>query len=85
MSDLGPMPDPESTPAEEEPGGPDSESNVNSGDTPGDPAPRDLDPDDNPAVDDVLPDEVSSQEEEREAAHPGEPDETGQEPRESPA
>jgi hypothetical protein len=54
-SDLGPMPEPMTEDPEIIPGGTDALE--------GDPADsglaRDLDPDDNPAVDDVLPDQIS--------------------------
>lgn len=40
------------------PGGADSLDDPKYGDTPGGPVPRDLDPEENPAVDDVAPEEV---------------------------
>ena len=53
---------PPPTPAAEEPqllpGGADSIEDPKYGDTPGDPVPRDLDPDANPAVDEEAPREV---------------------------
>ncbi|MDT0203737.1 hypothetical protein [Nocardioides sp. AE5] len=62
------------TPAAEEPqitpGGADSLDDPKYGDTPGAPVPRDLDPDRNPAVEDVAPEEVK------------EPDDKQQEPEE---
>jgi len=51
MSDLGPMPKPQAEPKEPEPGGADA---VEYEEVPDDSrAARDLDPEDNPAVDDV--------------------------------
>ena len=41
------------------PGGPDSVDNPKYGQTPGPPVGRDLPPEDNPAVDDELPEELS--------------------------
>lgn len=41
------------------PGGADSIDDPKYGDTPGPPATRDLPPEDNPAVDEILPDEVA--------------------------
>jgi len=56
-------------PPELHPGGPDAIDDPEKyGDTPGPPATRDLPPEDNPAVDDVIPDEVA------------EPDDKSQEP-----
>lgn len=60
-SDLGPKPDAEIEPGEPNPGGVDASPNSDGVDTAAaepDPVPRDLDPEDNPAVEDVLPDEV---------------------------
>lgn len=51
--DLGPMPDPETTPKEPNPGGVDA---IDADDMP--PTVHDLHPDDNPAVEDVAPDEL---------------------------
>ncbi|WP_110206633.1 hypothetical protein [Nocardioides daejeonensis] len=76
MSDEQSRPDgvdaPAPPPATQEPqllpGGADSLDDPKYGDTPGDPVPRDLDPDDNPAVDDEAPEEVK------------EPDDKDQEP-----
>ncbi|QCW51545.1 hypothetical protein FE634_16030 [Nocardioides dongxiaopingii] len=59
--DLGPQPDPQIEPGEPNPGGVDAVSHGDGVDgeaTEGDPVARDLDPDDNPAVEDVLPDEM---------------------------
>lgn len=63
--DLGPQPDPEIEPGEPNPGGVDA---VDAGDgvdgerAHPDPAARDLDPRDNPAVEDALPDEMTQTE-----------------------
>lgn len=55
------QPDPVTEEPEKYPGGADAiDDSGKYGDTPGDPTPRDLHPDDNPAVDDVLPDEVAA-------------------------
>jgi hypothetical protein len=66
---LGPMPEPETEPAPENPGGADAinEDAPFAGDQPG-PYGRDLHPDNNPQVEDRVPDEI------------GEPDEKQQEP-----
>ncbi len=59
--DLGPRPDPQIEPGEPNPGGVDAvdaSDGVDGETATGDPAPRDLDPDDNPAVEDALPDEM---------------------------
>lgn len=59
--DLGPQPEPQIEPGEQNPGGvdavPDSDG-VDGETASADPAPRDLDPDNNPAVEDALPDEM---------------------------
>lgn len=52
------------------PGGADSLEDPKYGDTPGDPVPRDLDPDDNPAVDDSAPEAVKERDDKQQ-----EPDE----------
>lgn len=65
-----PAPEPQTDEPQLLPGGPDSLADPKYGDTPGDPVPRDLDPDDNPAVDDEAPEEVK------------EPDDKQQEPEE---
>ena len=54
-ADLGPKPDPEIEPGEPNPGGVDAVSEA-PGDA--DPVPADMSPEDNPAVEDALPDEV---------------------------
>lgn len=63
-NDLGPAPEPEIEPSEPNPGGVDSitysdgaEAAAEQGHDPA-PAPRDLDPNTNPAVEDALPDEM---------------------------
>ena len=68
MSDLGPMPKPTAEEPQLIPGGADSLDDPKYGATPGAGVPRDLDPDHNPAVEDVVPDEVK------------EPDDKQQEP-----
>jgi len=64
-SSLSPAPEPEIEPAESNPGGVDAvtfpdgaEALVDEGDDPPAPVMRDLDPDSNPAVEDVLPEEM---------------------------
>ncbi len=61
--DLGPKPDAEIDPGEPNPGGVDAVPQSDGVDTElaePDPVGRDLDPDDNPAVEDVLPDELAT-------------------------
>ncbi len=54
-------PKPRAEAPEPDPGGPDALVGPEYGETPGSgPVPRDLDPDDNPAVDDVAPPEVTA-------------------------
>lgn len=63
--DLGPMPEPEIEPGEPNPGGVDAVvhgDGVDGEDADGEPAPRDLDPNRNPAVEDAMPDEVKQTE-----------------------
>jgi hypothetical protein len=60
-SDLGPQPEPEIEPGEPLPGGVDAVPEADGVDgefSDPDPAPRDLDPARNPAVEDVMPDEM---------------------------
>jgi hypothetical protein len=63
--DIGPKPEPEIEPGEPSPGGADA---IDAGDgvdreaAEHDPTPHDLDPEDNPAVEDALPDEVKQSE-----------------------
>jgi hypothetical protein len=57
--DLGPKPDPDVEEPELFPGGPDAVDTPERYHNGLDPAARDLDPDDNPAVDDATPDEIS--------------------------
>lgn len=59
-ADLGPKPDPVIEPGEPNPGGVDAapQSDGVDGETAGSPVPADLAPEDNPAVEDALPDEV---------------------------
>lgn len=59
--DLGPQPDPEIEPGEPNPGGVDAVDSADGVDgerADPNPDPRDLDPEDNPAVEDALPDEM---------------------------
>jgi hypothetical protein len=60
-ADLGPKPDPEIEPGEPKPGGVDAiphGDGVDGETAEPHPIPADLDPEDNPAVEDALPDEV---------------------------
>ncbi|KQZ67062.1 hypothetical protein [Nocardioides sp. Root151] len=58
-SDVGAMPEATTEEPEVYPGGADSIEGPEHGDTPGDPVPRDLDPEDNPAIgEDEVPDEI---------------------------
>lgn len=65
MSDptKSPQPDPVAEEPQLEPGGADSLDDPKYGDTPGDPVPRDLDPENNPAVEDEAPDEIKQPDE----------------------
>ncbi|MFA6299441.1 MAG: hypothetical protein WC642_09760 [Nocardioides sp.] len=54
-ADLGPKPEPEIEPGEPNPGGVDA---VSHDDGDAQPVPADLTPEDNPAVEDALPDEM---------------------------
>lgn len=67
-SDLGPMPEPEIEPKEPNPGGADA---VEPPEHP--PAVHDLDPADNPAVEEQAPDEISQGEDTGTAATEGDP------------
>jgi len=63
--DLGPMPEPQIEPGEPNPGGADAtpDSDGVDGETAeADPAPRDLDPNLNPAVEDAMPEEMKQTE-----------------------
>jgi len=87
--DLGPQPEPVIEPGEPNPGGVDA---VDSGDgvdgefAAPDPDPRDMSPEDNPAVEDALPDEVKQLEDTSTEATEDEQGETSTEPeKESPA
>ncbi len=66
-TDLGPMPDPQIDPKEPNPGGVDA---IEEDDGP--PTVNELDPDDNPAVEDAAPDEISELEDTDTAATEGE-------------
>ena len=58
--DIGAKPEPDTQPPEHFPGGVDAiDDNDHYGDMPGGPATRDLGPEDNPAVEDALPDEIA--------------------------
>ena len=58
--DLVAKPEPETEPPEHFPGGADAiDESGKYGDTPGGPATRDLNPAENPAVEDALPDEIA--------------------------
>lgn len=61
----GPKPDAEAEEPQLFPGGVDAIDDPKYGDTPGDPVPRDLDPEDNPAVEDKAPDEITQPDEEK--------------------
>ena len=87
--DLGPRPEPEIEPGEPNPGGVDAVDSADGVDgefaSPG-PDPRDLDPDDNPAVEDALPDEMKQMEDTSTEATEDEEGETATQPEaESPA
>ncbi|NYG58631.1 hypothetical protein BJ980_001554 [Nocardioides daedukensis] len=56
------------------PGGVDSTDDPKYGETPGEPVPRDLDPDDNPAVEDVAPDEITEPDDKQQEPDNGEAD-----------
>ncbi len=77
--ELSPMPEPYAEEPQLVPGGVDALD--------GDPADsglaRDLDPDDNPAVDDVLPDEISEPDEKSQAPDDGAEDKESDTPRSS--
>lgn len=62
MPDPKAMPEPEAVEPQLLPGGADSLDDPKYGDTPGDPVPRDLDPDSNPAVEDEAPEEIKQSE-----------------------
>ena len=84
MSDdeLGAKPEPETEPPEHFPGGTDAiDDNESYGDTPGGPATRDLGPEDNPAVEDALPDEIAEgDDKQQEPDHDREDDDQPTEP-----
>ncbi|MDN5893435.1 MAG: hypothetical protein L0H93_05365 [Nocardioides sp.] len=65
-----PQPEPKADAPEPDPGGADSLDDPKYGDTPGDPVPRDLDPENNPAVEDQAPDEIKQHDDKKQ-----EPDE----------
>ncbi|MCW2767085.1 MAG: hypothetical protein JWO11_3044 [Nocardioides sp.] len=79
-NDLGPMPEPEIEPGEPNPGGPDAVKE----DEPDPPASRDLDPDDNPAVEEAAP-EVLKEGEDTSTRATQDPDESTRPEEESPA
>jgi hypothetical protein len=88
-SDLGPQPDPVIEPGEPHPGGADAVDTADGVDgefSSPDPALRDLDPADNPAVEDVMPDEMYEKEDTSTEATEDDEGETNTEPEEeSPA
>jgi hypothetical protein len=65
-SDLGPMPEPQITPKEPNPGGVDA---IDADDTP--PANHDLLPENNPSVEEAVPDEIRQPENTETAATAG--------------
>lgn len=65
-SDLGPLPTPEAVPPQLHPGGVDAVD-----DTGSQPLPHDLDPGDNPMLDDVVPDEIAERDDDKEQAPDG--------------
>ena len=75
---LGPMPDPVAEPPAENPGGADaiSEDTPFAGD---DTLPRDLHPDDNPGVEDNIPDEIGAPDDKTQEPAEGEGDDPKQE------
>ena len=83
--DLGAKPEPETEPPEHFPGGADAiDESGKYGDTPGGPATRDLNPAENPAVVDALPDEIAEADDKQQEPD----DETGEnedQPTEPPA
>jgi hypothetical protein len=87
--DLGPQPEPEIEPGEPHPGGVDAVDTADGVDgefASPDPDPRDMDPEDNPAVEDALPDEMKQMEDTSTEATEDEEGETATEPEEeSPA
>jgi hypothetical protein len=87
--DLGPQPEPAIEPGEPNPGGVDAVDSADGVDgefASPDPDPRDMNPDDNPAVDDALPDEMKQMEDTSTEATEDAEGETATEPEaESPA
>ena len=83
--DLGAKPEPETETPEHFPGGADAvDDNGKYGDTPGGPATRELQPEDNPAVEDEMPEEIAEGEDKQQEPD----DETGEnkdQPTEPPA
>ncbi len=88
-SDLGPQPEPEIEPGEPHPGGVDAVEHGDGVDgefSDPDPDPRDLDPANNPAVEDVMPDEMFEGEDTSTEATEDDEGESNTEPeKESPA
>ena len=89
LDDLGPKPDAEIEPGEPHPGGVDASPDSDGVDTAAaepDPLSRDLDPSDNPAIEDALPAEVKQGEDtETEATKSDGDSSDGTGPEESPA
>lgn len=83
--DPGPIPTPEVTAPEHYPGGVDAidQSGVDDYDDP--PIPHDLAPEDNPAVDEVLPPEIAAPDEHKEQAPSEGVSGEGEQPTEPPA
>lgn len=79
-----PAPAPETQEPQLLPGGADSLEDPKYGDTPGDPVPRDLNPDANPAVDDEAPREVKEPDDKQQEPDTGTSGE-GDTPQEPPA
>jgi hypothetical protein len=77
MSDLGPQPDPETEPGEPNPGGVDAVPENGNGTVP------DLSPDENPAIEDKVPESLGEREDTSTKATRGEEDDEPE--RESPA
>ncbi|KRF19769.1 hypothetical protein ASG90_20275 [Nocardioides sp. Soil797] len=72
---AGPMPEATTEEPELLPGGADSIDDPKYGDTPGDPVPRDLDPEDNPAIsEDEVPDEIKQPDDKQQEPDNGDAD-----------
>lgn len=72
---TAPMPEPTAEEPQLLPGGADSIDDPKYGDTPGDPVPRDLDPEDNPAIgEEEVPDEIKEPDDKQQEPDNGESD-----------